>query len=117
MSDEASFRPPIPPAIGRRGLPRGTRARAGPTAPRDGDEGWAGLKRIVTEVDWTLSFGAFLVYLIIVITYRFTGASVAIKVAVGGLILERGQRRFPYWLVWFLLVLVLAGWALAGRRG
>ncbi len=59
------------------------------------------LKRIYRDVDWSLSYIAFLVYLVIVITYRFPGASIAIGVALGGLILEKRRPRLPFWLVGF----------------
>ncbi len=82
-----------------------TRGPAG--APRPGGEkGIAGLKRIYKDVDWSVSFVCLLIYFVIVITYRFPGASFAIVGAVVGLIFEKGPRTVPYWLVWFLALLL-----------
>ncbi|MDX1578452.1 MAG: hypothetical protein R3266_08205, partial [Gemmatimonadota bacterium] len=70
------------------------------------DQGREGVKRIFREVDWSLSYVAFLVYFVVVITYQFGGAAAAILTAAGGLIIEPGQRRFPYWVAWFGLFLL-----------
>ncbi|MCG8469392.1 MAG: O-antigen ligase family protein [Gemmatimonadetes bacterium] len=70
------------------------------------EKGWSGLRRVWTEVDWSLSFVAFLIYFVIVITYRFPGASYAVAAAAAGLIVEKGQRRMPYWLGWLLAFLI-----------
>lgn len=68
--------------------------------------GWKGMKRLFTDVDWSISYVAFLLYFVIVITYRFSGASFVIAIALGGLIFERGRRSYPYWLAWFSLFLL-----------
>jgi len=101
--------PPLRP--GRPGPP-GYGSLARPIGPMPGapsqllEKGWTGVKRIYQEVDWSVSYIAFLMYFVIVITYRFPGASWAIGTAVVGLVVEKGQRRLPYWLGWLLLFLI-----------
>ncbi len=70
------------------------------------ETGLKGLKRVYKEVDWSISYLAFLFYFVIVVTYRFPGASFAIAAAVAGLIFEKGPRRLPYWMTWLAAFLI-----------
>ncbi len=90
-----------PSALASRRPATAAEGRARPEAT-----GWKGVKRLFTDVDWSISYVAFLLYFVIVITYRFSGASFVIAIALGGLIFERGRRSYPYWLAWFSLFLL-----------
>jgi O-antigen ligase len=93
------------------GGPRGYRLPApgdvGPArADVEQDTGWRSLSRLWKDVDWSISYAAFLLYLVIVITYRFSGASVVIGGGAACLLLEKKGFRIPGWLIWFAAFLL-----------
>lgn len=93
---------------GRRGShpPRTAHDATLRSPPRRDQTGWASLKEIWREVDWSISYAAFLLYLVIIITYRFTGVSFAIGGGAACLILERKGFRMPGWVLWFAAFLL-----------
>lgn len=97
-------RPP-PYRLPNRG-PAGAPALPQPAVSDPSHEGLRGLKRIYQDVQWSPSFILLLLYFFITMTYRFEGASIAVGGAVAMLVMEKGRRRIPYWMVWFLALLI-----------
>lgn len=62
-----------------------------------------------TKVDWTLTLAGFLLYLLVITSYRLPLGEVSIVMALGGTLFQRGGIRFPVYLVWFVAFSV---WAL-----
>ena len=62
-----------------------------------------------TKVDWTLTLAGFLLYLLVITSYRLPLGEVSIMMALGGTLFQRGGIRFPVYLVWFVAFSV---WAL-----
>lgn len=71
------------------------------------------LRSLVRDVDWSLSYVAFLVYIFVIVTYRVDVGDIAMIVALAGLLFER-RFRFPPLLVLFGVFL---GWSLIGSAG
>ena len=61
------------------------------------------------KVDWTLTLAGFLLYLLVITSYRLPLGEVAIVMALGGTLFQRGGIRFPVYLVWFV---AFSAWAL-----
>lgn len=59
-------------------------------------------------VQWTLTIVGFLLYLLVITSYRLPLGEVAIGAALGGLFLQRGGVRFPLWLGWLTAFLLWA---------
>jgi probable O-glycosylation ligase (exosortase A-associated) len=62
-------------------------------------------------VQWTVTVAGFLLYLLVITSYRLPLGEVAIAAALGGLLLQRGGVRFPLCLAWLT---AFALWALVG---
>lgn len=71
------------------------------------------LRSLVRDVDWSVSYLAFLVYLFVIVTYRLPIGDVAMAVAVAGLFLEKRLRLPPLLLLFGLFIV----WALVGLTG
>jgi probable O-glycosylation ligase (exosortase A-associated) len=61
------------------------------------------------KVDWTLTLAGFLLYLLVITSYRLPLGEVAIVMALAGTLFQRGGIRFPAYLVWFV---AFSAWAL-----
>jgi probable O-glycosylation ligase (exosortase A-associated) len=57
-------------------------------------------------VDWNFTLGGFLLYLLVITSYRLPVGDVAIAMALGGILLQRGKVRFPPYLVWLTVCAV-----------
>lgn len=69
------------------------------------------LGAIFRDVSWSPSYIAFLVYIFVIVTYRFPIGEVAMAVALFGLLVEPGRFRLPPFLLWLAAFLL---WALVG---
>ncbi|MFQ5678525.1 MAG: hypothetical protein ACE5HP_03615, partial [Gemmatimonadota bacterium] len=67
------------------------------------------LMAIVRDVSWSPSYVAFLVYIFVIVTYRYPVGQVAMAVALVGLLLEPGRFRMPPFLVWLAAFIFWAG--------
>lgn len=67
------------------------------------------LRSLVSDVDWSISYVGFLVFIFIIVTYRVDIGDVAMAVALGGLIFEKREFRFPAPVAIFGLFLLWAG--------
>lgn len=56
----------------------------------------------IAGVEWGLTLGGFLLYLLVITSYRLPVGDVAIVAALGGTFLLRGGVRFPPYLQWFI---------------
>lgn len=54
------------------------------------------------KVDWTFTLAGFLLYLLVITSYRLPLGEVAIVMALGGTLVQRGGIRFPVYLRWFV---------------
>lgn len=53
-------------------------------------------------VKWTFTLAGFLLYLLVITSYRLPLGDVAMVMALGGAVFSRGGIRFPPYLVWFV---------------
>ena len=63
------------------------------------------------EVGWSLTLGGFLLYLLVITSYRLPLGEVAIVVALGGTLFQRGGIRFPRYLGIFAAFILWAALA------
>ena len=71
-------------------------------------------KSPLAGVEWTINLGGFLLYLLVITSYRLPVGDIAILAALGGIFLQRGGIRFPPYLAWLT---VFTGWVLIASRG
>ena len=62
----------------------------------------------VPKVQWTLTLFGFLLYLLVITSYRLPLGEVAIGLSLAGLAFQKGGIRFPAYLGWFI---AFAGWS------
>ena len=95
----------------RGGLAVADRAAAAPAAVATVSAGYPSVAVPVTapKVEWTLTLLGFLLYLLVITSYRLPLGEVAIMMALGGTLFQRGGIRFPKYLAWFVAFSV---WAL-----
>jgi probable O-glycosylation ligase (exosortase A-associated) len=53
-------------------------------------------------VNWTITLAGFLLYLLVITSYRLPLGEVAIVMALGGVLFQGGGIRFPRYLAWFV---------------
>jgi hypothetical protein len=71
-------------------------------------------KSPLAGVEWTINLGGFLLYLLVITSYRLPVGDIAILAALGGIFLQRGGIRFPPYLAWLT---VFTGWVRLAPRG
>jgi probable O-glycosylation ligase (exosortase A-associated) len=64
-------------------------------------------------VQWTFTLAGFLLYVLVITSYRLPVGDIAIAMALGGIFLQGGRVRFPPYLVWLT---VFSGWVLLSSR-
>jgi probable O-glycosylation ligase (exosortase A-associated) len=68
----------------------------------------------LTGVRWSATLAGFLLYLLVITSYRLPVGDVAIVVALGGIALQRDRFRFPPYLAWLA---AFSAWALVTSSG
>jgi probable O-glycosylation ligase (exosortase A-associated) len=71
----------------------------------------AEIRSLFRSVEWSLVFTAFLVYVFVILSYRFPVGDIAVAAALLGLLLQRHPLRLPPFLLWFGAFL---GWIALG---
>ena len=61
-------------------------------------------------VEWTFTLAGFLLYLLVITSYRLPVGDIAIAMALGGILLQSGRLRFPPYLAWLA---VFSVWVIA----
>ena len=62
-------------------------------------------------VEWTFTLAGFLLYLLVITSYRLPVGDIAVAMALGGILIQGGRVRFPPYLAWLT---VFAVWVFIG---
>lgn len=65
-------------------------------------------------MDWVFTLGGFLLYLVVMTSYRLPVGDVAIAIALGGVLIQSGSVRLPGYLAWLTAFVV---WAFVTSTG